>query len=283
MKYKKEYAVESSIRIIAFSTIAILAVITLFIFSQGMPFFFGHNISDMVLGLVWTPKEGIFGIFPMIVGSILITIGALAIGVPLGIACAIYLAEFSHKHVRAVLKPTIELLAGIPSVVYGFIGIVVLSPFIRIHLGGSGLSILTASIVLGIMILPTVISVSVDALLAVPHSYKEGSIALGATEWQTIYRVLLPAAKSGILAGVILGMGRAIGETMAVIMISGNAVRLPRGPLDSVRTLTSNIALEMGYAMGDHRSALFASAIILFLFILTLNVIAMSIMKRRIK
>ncbi|OGG31338.1 phosphate ABC transporter permease subunit PstC [Candidatus Gottesmanbacteria bacterium RIFCSPLOWO2_01_FULL_46_9] len=283
MKYKKEYLVESSIRIIAFSTIAILAVITLFIFSQGMPFFFGHTISGMVLGLVWTPKEGVFGIFPMIVGSILITIGALAVGVPLGIACAIYLAEFTHKRVRAVLKPTIELLAGIPSVVYGFIGIVVLAPFVRIYLGGSGLSILTASVVLGIMILPTVISVSVDALLAVPHSYKEGSIALGATEWQTIYRVLLPAAKSGILAGVILGLGRAIGETMAVIMISGNAVKLPGSPLDSVRTLTSHIALEMGYAMGDHRSALFASAIILFLFILTLNVIAMSIMKRRIK
>ena len=283
MIYKKEYLAESSIRVIAFSTIAILAVITLFIFSQGMPFFFGHTVVSMVLGLVWTPKEGIFGIFPMIVGSILITIGALTIGVPLGVACAIYLAEFTDKRIRAILKSTIELLAGIPSVVYGFIGIVVLAPFVRIHLGGSGLSILTASIVLGIMILPTIISVSVDALLAVPHSYKEGSLALGATEWQTICRVLLPAAKSGILAGVILGMGRAIGETMAVIMISGNAVKLPRGPLDSVRTLTSNIALEMGYAIGDHRTALFASAIVLFLFILTLNIIAMSIMKRRLK
>lgn len=282
MKYKREHAIEGTIHVFAFSTIAVLAVITVFIFSQGAPFFLKHNALEMILGRVWSPQHGEFGILPMIVGSVSITIGALLFGVPLGIACAICLVE-ANKHIRMILKPTIELLAGIPSVVYGFIGITVLVPFIRAHIGGPGQSILAASLVLGIMILPTVISISLDALLAVPASYKEGSIALGATNWQTTYRVILPAAKSGILAGIILGIGRAVGETMAVIMIAGNAVQLPHSPLDSVRTMTANIALEMGFAIGDHRQALFATAIILFLFILFLNITATAVIKRRIK
>jgi len=217
----------------------------------------------------------------MLIGSLSITFGALILGVPLGVACAIYLAEFSSKTLRNILKPMIELLAGIPSVVYGFIGMIFLAPVIRSYFGGPGLSILTASIVLGIMILPTIISISLDALLMLPRSYKEGSMALGATQWQTVTGVLLPAARSGILAGVILGMGRAIGETMAVIMVTGNSVKVPSSFIDSTRTLTANIALEMGYAIGEHRQALFATAIILFVFIIILNILAMKIIKKR--
>jgi phosphate ABC transporter permease protein PstC len=196
------------------------------------------------------------------------------IGVPLGLSCAIVLTEFSSRRLRRVIKPTIELLAGIPSVVYGFIGVVVLVPFVRETLGGPGLSVLTASVILGIMILPTIISISIDSLLAAPSSYRDGAMALGATRWQTTRMVMIPAARSGIIASVILGMGRAIGETMAVIMIAGNAASIPRSILDPVRTLTSNIALEMGYASGEHRQALFATGIILFVFIMILNTIA---------
>jgi phosphate ABC transporter permease protein PstC len=198
----------------------------------------------------------------------------LVIGVPFGLACAIFLTEFSSKRLRRIIKPIIELLAGIPSVVYGFMGVVILIPFIRETLGGPGLSVLAASIILGIMILPTIISISIDSLQAVPPAYREGSIALGATRWQTTRMVLIPAARSGIIASIILGMGRAIGETMAVIMIAGNAIDIPHSILDPVRTLTSNIALEMGYASGEHRQALFATGVILFIIIMVLNTIA---------
>jgi phosphate transport system permease protein len=210
----------------------------------------------------------------MILGSALVTAGALALGVPLGIACAIVLAEMAPRRARLVLKPTIEILAGIPSVVYGFMGIVVVLPWIRRHLGGPGASGLAASAILSVMILPTIIAISLDALQAVPRSYREGSLAMGATQWQTIRRVVLPAARSGLVAAVILGMGRAVGETMAVVMVAGNAVQLPRSPLDPVRTLTANLALEMGYASGDHRAALFATGIVLFLVIVILNGVA---------
>jgi len=217
----------------------------------------------------------------MIIGSLYVTAGALVIGVPFGLACAIVLTEFSSKRLRLILKPVIELLAGIPSVVYGFMGVVILVPFIRDKLGGPGLSVLAASIILGIMILPTIISISIDSLEAVPGSYREGSIALGATRWQTTRMVMCPAAKSGIIASIILGMGRAIGETMAVIMIAGNAAIIPRSLLAPVRTLTSNIALEMGYAAGEHREALFATGVILFIIIMVLNTIANLTSKRR--
>lgn len=281
MKHYQEYIIEKCILLIAFSTISILCLITYFIFREGAPFILKHGFFQILTGLYWRPSEGVFGILPMILGSIWITLGALLFGVPLGLSCAIFLSEFSGKTVRSIIKPAIELLAGIPSVVYGFIGIVILAPLIRTYLGGPGLSILAASIVLGIMILPTIISISMDALTSLPSAYKEGSIALGATDWQTVRMVLLPAARSGILTGVILGMGRAIGETMAVIMVTGNSVKLPTSILDSVRTLTANIALEMGYAMGDHRAALFASAVILFIFILILNILAIFIVRRR--
>lgn len=265
----------------ACSSIAILALIAIFIFKEGLPIMAKMGIGHFIFGKVWAPLDGSYGIFTFILGSIWITAGALTLGVPLGVACAVYLAEFANSRVVFFLKPAIELLAGIPSVVYGFLGVMWLAPLIREHFGGPGLSILAASCVLAIMILPTIVGVSIDAINAVPKSYREGSLALGATEWQTVWRVTVPAARSGILAGVILGMGRAVGETMAVIMISGNATQIPHSIFDSVRTLTANIAIEMGYAIGEHREALFATGIVLFLFIMTLNVVALKVSKRR--
>lgn len=267
--------------IAACSSTAILALIALFIFKEGLPIMIKSGFAHFLLGREWQPLSGQFGIFVFIIGSLCVTFGALILGVPLGVSCAVYLAEFAPKKWVNVLKPAIELLAGIPSVVYGFLGVMWLAPLIRNYLGGPGLSILAASCVLAIMILPTIVSVSIDAINAVPKNYKEGSLALGATEWQTTWRVLLPSARSGILAGVILGMGRAVGETMAVIMISGNATRLPSSILDSVRTLTANIAIEMGYAVGDHREALFATGVVLFVFIMMLNAVALKFSKRK--
>lgn len=259
---------------IAMSAISVLAIITIFIFEQGTPIMFKYGFRSFLLGRDWYPSEKSFGLLPMIVGSIMVTSGALIIGVPLGLASAIFLTEFSHRRLSRYLKPVIELLAGIPSVVYGFIGLMFLVPFIRERFGGPGLSVLAASVILGIMILPTVISISIDAIRAVPDSYREGSIALGATRWQTVRMVVLPAARSGIIAGIILGMGRAIGETMAVIMVAGNAAAIPGSILAPVRTLTSNIALEMAYASGEHREALFATGVILFIIIMILNTMA---------
>jgi phosphate ABC transporter permease protein PstC len=265
----------------ACSSTAILALIALFIFKEGVPIMAKSGLGDFLLGQDWSPLQGRFGLFPFIIGSLWITFGALDLGVPLGVACAVYLAEFSSTRWVNILKPAIELLAGIPSVVYGFMGVMWLAPLIRSQFGGPGLSILAASCVLAIMILPTIVGVSIDALQAVPKSYKEGSLALGATQWQTVWRVLLPAARSGILAGVILGMGRAVGETMAVIMISGNSTAIPHSMFDSVRTLTANIAIEMGYAVGDHRQALFATGVILFFFIMILNIVALKVARRK--
>jgi phosphate transport system permease protein len=268
---------------IAFSAVSILAIITIFIFSEGTPIMFKYGIKKFLLGLDWYPTDKSFGLLPMIAGSVMVTLGALVLGVPFGLACAIFLTEFSSKRLRRVVKPVIELLAGIPSVVYGFMGVVILVPLIRETLGGPGLSVLAASIILGIMILPTIISISIDSLLAVPPTYREGSIAMGATRWQTVKMVLFPAARSGIIASIILGMGRAIGETMAVIMIAGNAISIPKSILAPVRTLTSNIALEMGYASGEHREALFATGVILFIIIMILNTIANITSSRRVR
>ena len=265
----------------ACSSVAILALIALFIFKEGVPIMMKSGLGHFLFSEEWAPLSGQFGILTFIVGSLWITAGALVLGVPLGVACAVYLAQFAPRRAVLILKPAIELLAGIPSVVYGFLGVMWLAPLIREHLGGPGLSILAASCVLAIMILPTIVGVSVDAIQAVPKSYREGSLALGATEWQTAWRVTLPAARSGILAGVILGMGRAVGETMAVIMISGNATGIPHSVLDSVRTLTANIAIEMGYAVGEHREALFATGVVLFFFIMLLNMAALRISRRR--
>lgn len=271
---KNDRLIRISLLVVAFSAVSVLAVITIFIFEQGTPIMFKYGLKSFLLGQDWYPSEKSFGLLPMIVGSLMVTFGALIIGVPLGLASAIFLTEFSHRRLTRFLKPVIELLAGIPSVVYGFIGLMFLVPFIRENFGGPGLSVLAASIILGIMILPTVISIAIDSIRAVPDSYREGSIALGATKWQTVRMVVLPAARSGIVAGIILGMGRAIGETMAVIMVAGNAADIPSSILQPVRTLTSNIALEMGYASGEHREALFATGVILFVIIMILNTIA---------
>jgi phosphate ABC transporter permease protein PstC len=265
--------VERGLRLVAFTSVAVLASITFFIVREGAPLIYRVGLGNF-LSTDWHPTAGRYGIALMIVGSAAVTAGALAFGVPLGIACAVVLAEMAPYRARQVLKPTIEILAGIPSVVYGFMGIVVVLPWIRRHFGGPGASGLAAAVILGVMILPTVIAISLDALQAVPRSYREGSLAMGATQWQTIRRVVLPAARSGIVAAVILGMGRAVGETMAVVMVAGNAVQLPHSPLDPVRTLTANLALEMGYAAGDHRAALFATGIVLFLVIVVLNSVA---------
>ena len=218
----------------------------------------------------------------MIVGSIYVTAGAIVAGVPVGILTAIFLAFYCPKHLYKPLKSATELLAGIPSVVYGFFGLVLLVPFIREHIGGKGQSILAASILLGLMILPTIIGVSESALRAVPGSFYEGAVALGATHEEAIFRTVLPAAKSGVMAGVILGIGRAIGETMAVIMVVGNQARLPESVLEGVRTLTGNIVIEMGYAAGLHREVLIATGVVLFVFILIINIL-FSILKRRDK
>lgn len=265
--------VERGLMLSALSSIAILASITFFILREGAPLIYEVGPANF-FSTDWHPTAGSYGITLMIVGSAAVTAGALAFGVPLGIACAVVLGEMAPPRARQLLKPAIEILAGIPSVVYGFMGIVVVLPLIRQHLGGPGASALAAAVILGVMILPTIIAISLDALQAVPRSYREGSLAMGATQWQTIWRVVLPGARSGLVAAVILGMGRAVGETMAVVMVAGNAVQLPHSPLDPVRTLTANLALEMGYASGHHRAALFATAIVLFLVIVVLNGLA---------
>jgi phosphate ABC transporter permease protein PstC len=278
---RNDRLVRLALLVVAFSAVSVLLVITVFIVQQGTPIMFKYGLKSFLAGGNWYPSEKVFGLWPMIVGSLFVTAGALVIGIPFGLACAIVLTEFSSKKVRRVIKPVIELLAGIPSVVYGFMGVIILVPFIRQTFGGPGLSVLAASIVLGIMILPTIISISVDSLQAVPPSYREGSIALGATRWQTVKMVLFPAARSGIIASIILGMGRAVGETMATIMIAGNAAEIPRSLLAPVRTLTSNIALEMSYATGEHREALFATGVILFIIIMVLNTVANATSSRR--
>lgn len=270
----KETLVQWILATVALSAIAVLALIIIFIFKEGSPIIARLGLTKFITGTKWSPTKGMFGIFPMILGSIQVTLGALLIGVPIGLATAIFLAEMAPPGTSRILKSAIQLLAGIPSVVFGFIGLVILVPFIRQWLGGPGFSVLAAAIVLGIMILPTIVSVCYDVLKAVPPAYREGMLALGATRWQAIKMVVLPAARPGIIASVILGMGRAIGETMAVIMVAGNATKIPVSPLEPVRTLTSNVALEMGYAIGEHREALFATGIVLFVIIALLNTLA---------
>ncbi|MDP2808047.1 MAG: phosphate ABC transporter permease subunit PstC [bacterium] len=269
---------------VAFSAISALLLIALFILAEGLPFIFKYGPVNFLFSSDWQPQQGRFGIFPMIVASLWVTLGAMLLGAPLGVAGAVFLTEFVPRPVMRVVKPAIELLAGIPSVVYGFIGVMVLAPLIRDHLGGPGLSLLAGSVILGIMILPTIISISIDAILAVPNSYREGSLALGATTWQTVRMVTVKAARSGIIASIILAMGRALGETMAVIMVAGNSVKIPHSALEPVRTLTANIALEMGYATGMHRQALFATGVVLFALIMALNGAAsLAIRKRAVK
>jgi phosphate transport system permease protein len=281
LKVGREKLIEKVLMLLAFSAIGSLLLITIFIFNEGLPIIIKTGVGNFIFGSHWAPTKGHYGILAMILSSIYVTIGAMIFGVPLALACAIVLAEFAPPRLTRILKPTIELLAGIPSVVYGFLGVVLLVPLIREYLGGPGLSLLAAALILGIMILPTVISISIDAINAVPNLYREGSIALGATQWQTVRKLVLPAARSGIITAIILGMGRAIGETMAVIMVAGNALKIPTSILDPVRTLTANIALELGYASGAHREALFATGIVLFIIIMILNTTATLITGRK--
>ena len=278
----REKVIEKILLLVALSSVLILALITFFIFEQGLPLISKVGPRAFILGERWVPSQGSYGILPMIVSSFWVTFGALALSIPLGLACTIFLKEWSPPSAGLVLRPAIHLLAAIPSVIYGFWGLVVLVPLVRNHLGGPGLSILSGSVILGVMILPTIISISEDSLRALPPTYKEGALALGATHWQTIWRVLIPAARSGIVASIVLGMGRAVGETMAMIMILGNSVKMPTSFLDSARTLTTNIGLEMAYASGDHRQALFATGIVLFVIIMLLNSLAIFLSRRRI-
>ena len=264
------------------AALSILAVglICVFLFANGIPAMVEIGIPDFLLGTTWRPANDIYGIFPMIIGSIYVTAGALIFGVPAGLLTAIFLSRFASAKVAAFLKPGVELLAGIPSVVYGFFGLMIIVPFIRLNAPGNGLSLLAASILLGIMILPTVITVAKNALDAVPQSYYEGALALGATHERSVLRVLVPAAISGIMAGVVLGIGRAIGETMAVVMVAGNQPIIPASIFDGVRTMTANIVLEMGYAADLHRGALIATGVVLFVFILLISTLFNAMKKR---
>ena len=280
MKKVKEKGLEIVFLIAACVSILSVALICIFLFMNGIPAIKEIGFFNFVGGKIWKPGNNIFGILPMILGSIYVTAGALVIGVPIGILTAVFLARFCPKKIYKIVKPGVDLLAGIPSVVYGFFGLCVLVPWVRSTFGGNGNSILTASVLLGIMILPSIIGVSESAIRAVPNKYYEGALALGATHERSVFLTVVPAAKSGILAGVILGVGRAIGETMAVIMVAGNQARMPKGVLKGVRTLTANIVIEMGYAADLHREALIATGVVLFVFILLINLL-FSALKRR--
>lgn len=285
MKAWKEKFMQGVFFIAACTSVLAVALICVFLFANGIPAMKEIGFMEFLTGERWKPTNEIFGILPMIMGSIYVTAGAIILGVPIGILTSVFMAKYCPKKIYPVLKGATELLAGIPSVVYGFFGLVVLVPLIRdicqkFHWGGNGSSILTASILLGMMILPTIIGVTESAIRSVPAHYYEGALALGATHERSIFSVVLPAAKSGVVAGIVLGIGRAIGETMAVIMVAGNQARMPAGIVRGVRTLTANIVLEMGYAAGLHREALIATAVVLFVFILLIN-LSISLLNRR--
>lgn len=278
----KEKIMEAVFMLCACVSILSVALICIFLFANGIPAMTKIGFFDFIFGRKWKPSNEVFGIFPMIIGSIYITAGAVVIGVPIGILTAVYLARFCPEKLYKIIKPAVDLLAGIPSVVYGFFGLCVIVPFVRNHIGGDGNSILTASILLGFMILPTIINVSESSIRAVPEKYYQGALALGATHERSVFCTVVPAAKSGIMAGIVLGIGRAIGETMAVIMVAGNQARMPKGILEGIRTMTSNIVMEMGYATDLHREALIATGVVLFVFILIINTL-FSILKNRDK
>ena len=284
MKDWKEKGMQGVFFLAACASVLAVALICIFLFANGIPAMSEIGIFDFLLGEEWRPSNNIYGILPMIMGSIYVTAGAIVIGVPVGIFTSVFMAHYCPKKIYPFLKSATELLAGIPSVVYGFFGLVVIVPMIRNYtaaqgIGGNGQTMLTASIILGIMILPTIIGVTESAMRSVPDQYYEGSLALGATKERTIFRIVIPAAKSGVIAGLVIGIGRAIGETMAVIMVAGNQARMPAGLLRGVRTLTANIVLEMGYAADLHREALIATGVVLFVFILIIN-LAVSLLNR---
>lgn len=280
MQKFKEVFMHIVFLIAAFVSIAAVALICVFLFVNGIPAMKEIGFGRFLSGEVWRPSNELYGILPFILGSIYVTAGALIIGVPAGLLTAIFLAKFCPEGIYKIMKPFINLMAGIPSVVYGFFGMCVLVPLVRSLFGVNGNTMLTASILLGMMILPTIISVSETAIRAVPDKYYQGALALGATHERSVFLTVVPAAKSGIMAGIILGVGRAIGETMAVIMVAGNQPRIPDGLLTGVRTMTANIVIEMGYAADLHREALIATGVVLFVFILIINLL-FSILKRR--
>lgn len=286
-----EKVIEKLIMLCAVAATLSVGLITIFIFQSGLPVMRDYGVFDFIAGTTWKPTNGQYGIFPLIAGTLSVTLGALVIGIPTGIACAVFLAEILPPKPARAFKSAIELLAGIPSVVYGFFGLVVLVPairnyilpifqFFRPDMTTTGFSILAGAIILAIMILPTIVSMSENAIAAVPQEYKEASLALGANKRETIVKVLIPAARSGIISSIILGMGRAIGETMAVLLITGNMAKVPGSVLDSVATLTGTIAMEMSYASPTHQQALFAVGIVLFVIIMLLNIIAQATMKK---
>lgn len=282
MKNIKETGMKILFLIAACTSILAVALICIFLFANGLPAIAEVGPLKFLFGTDWSPLSNRFGILPMIVGSIYVTAGAIIIGVPIGILCAVFLAEFCPKKLYKILKPAVELMAGIPSIVYGFFGLVVIVPIMQDLFGGSGKSVLTASVLLGIMILPTIVGVAESSIRAVPRSYYEGALALGATHERSVFITVVPAAKSGITAGVILGVGRAIGETMAVMMVAGNQAVIPESIFSGVRTLTTNIVMEMGYAQDLHREVLLATGVVLFVFILIIN-LTFSLIKRKDK
>lgn len=282
MKNIKETGMKILFLIAACTSILAVALICIFLFANGLPAIAEVGPLKFLFGTDWSPLSNRFGILPMIVGSIYVTAGAIIIGVPIGILCAVFLAEFCPKKLYKILKPAVELMAGIPSIVYGFFGLVVIVPIMQDLFGGSGKSVLTASVLLGIMILPTIVGVAESSIRAVPRSYYEGALALGATHERSVFKTVVPAAKSGITAGVILGVGRAIGETMAVMMVAGNQAVIPESIFSGVRTLTTNIVMEMGYAQDLHREVLLATGVVLFVFILIIN-LTFSLTKRKDK
>lgn len=283
MSNVKEVLMKILFLLCACISILAVAVICIFIFANGVPAIGKIGFTDFIFGIHWRPNSGEFGIFPMIVASIYVTAGAIVIGVPIGILTAVFLACYCPKKIYKVIKPLINLLASIPSVVYGFFCLVVVVPIIQELTHTSGKGILTASILLGIMILPTIINTTESSIRAVPNMYFEGSLALGATKERSIFKTVIPAAKSGIMSGIILSIGRAIGETMAVVMVAGNQAIMPKSITSGVRTLTSNIVMEMAYAEGLHREALIATAVVLFVFILIINICFSIVIRKKDK
>lgn len=280
----KEKGMEFVFMLCACVSILAVALICIFLFANGVPAMAKIGFGKFLLGRTWQAGNGLFGIFPMIIGSIYVTAGAIIVGVPIGILAAVFLARFCPKPLYRIMKPGVELLAGIPSVVYGFFGLMIIVPWVRDtfrpYYGGNGLSLFSAALLLGIMILPTIISISESAIRSVPDKYYQGALALGATHERSVFRTVVPTAKSGIMAGIVLGIGRAFGETMAVIMIAGNQAWIPDNMFQGIRTLTANIVMEMGYAQDLHREALIATGVVLFVFILIINTL-FSILKRR--
>lgn len=279
-KQWKEKAMETLFLLAVAVSIAAVILICVFLLASGVPAIGEIGLFRFLFGVRWKPANNLYGVLPMIVGSLYVTAGALLTGVPVGILTAVFLARFCPKRIYRPLKAAVSLMAGIPSVVYGFFGLVVLVPVVRETLGGRGMSVLAAAVLLGLMILPTIITVSETSIRAVPESYYEGGLALGASHERSVFYTVLPAAKSGIFAGVVLGIGRAVGETMAVMMVAGNQPVIPKSVLSGVRTLTTNIVLEMGYSTDLHREALIGTAVVLFVFILLIN-LSLSLFRRR--